>query len=74
MTQSDDSYITEEELARRFPLPVIRSLVVDGVACVYCGEMDGPMTPSGIGPRGQLFVHVGACPIHPGGLGDDPTR
>jgi hypothetical protein len=35
---------------------------LDGIACVLCGRTDGAMTPTGTGPRGQLFAHVPNCP------------
>lgn len=63
--QLPEHIYTDAELAHRFPRPVPRSLVVDGLACLECGVMDeAKMMPVARGPRGQLFAHAAACPTH----------
>jgi hypothetical protein len=39
-------------------LPDYDDAELDGLACVRCGRVGGPMDPIADGPRGPLYQHV----------------
>ena len=51
-----DTILAIEREADDFTEPT-RGRILDGFACVVCGEEHGPMGPAGRGPRGQVFTH-----------------